>query len=248
MSGGHDQYENIADDYERMQVPLNEYAVAFTTFRLLGDVSGMAFLDLACGTGLYTRALRRRGAAPVLGVDISEEMVRVARAHEADNPLGIEYTIADVAALGDLGQFDRATAIYLLNYVPSREALAGVAGGIARNLKPGARLLAFVLNPDFSRTPDYYRKYGVEVHFGDELPDGQLMHFALIIGDTVSPRLAIHYWSRAGLTSAFEEAGFTNVRWIEPELSPQGAAAYGDEFWQDYLRFPHGIFLECTKA
>lgn len=250
MSAGRDQYEDVADSYDQTftVMPFRQYLEAFTTFQLLGDVTDRTTLDLACGTGFYTRAMRRRGAARALGVDISEDMVRVARAHEAERPLGVEYIVRDAAALGDLGQFGRAIGIYLLNYATSRENLGQMASSIASVLKPGARFTSFLLNPDFSRIPGYYSKYGVNLYPDGELRDGDLIFFSLILGDMVTPRLASHYWGRASITSAFEEAGFREVRWIEPELSPQGSEAHGNEYWQDYLHVPHGIFLDCMNS
>ncbi|WP_353962550.1 class I SAM-dependent methyltransferase [Streptomyces sp. NBC_00006] len=36
-------------------------------------------VDLACGTGFYNRLFKRRGATDVWGIDVSGEMVVVAR-------------------------------------------------------------------------------------------------------------------------------------------------------------------------
>lgn len=47
----------------------------------LGGVRGLDTLDLACGYGYNTRLLARGGARRTVGVDISEEMIRLARAH-----------------------------------------------------------------------------------------------------------------------------------------------------------------------
>lgn len=47
----------------------------------LGGVRGLDTLDLACGYGYNTRLLARGGARRAVGVDASEEMIRLARAH-----------------------------------------------------------------------------------------------------------------------------------------------------------------------
>lgn len=43
---------------------------------LLPDVAGAIVLDLACGTGRYSKLARARGAAAAIGLDLSPEMLR----------------------------------------------------------------------------------------------------------------------------------------------------------------------------
>lgn len=112
------EYDTFADRYDTTfeLVPLRTYVEAHSVLKLVGDVTRQAWLDLACGTGAYTRELRRRGASRVLGVDLSPEMIRVARAAEHEQPSGVEYQVADVGALGEVGRFDGALGVYLLHY------------------------------------------------------------------------------------------------------------------------------------
>jgi hypothetical protein len=35
-----------------------------------------------------------------------------------------------------------------------------------------------------------------------------------------SPEVSVYYWSQATLHGELEEAGFEQIRWISPELSP----------------------------
>lgn len=46
---------------------------------LLPDVNGRRVLDLGCGAGQLARHLATRGAAEVIGVDVSERMLECAR-------------------------------------------------------------------------------------------------------------------------------------------------------------------------
>ncbi|WP_242589555.1 class I SAM-dependent methyltransferase [Corallococcus macrosporus] len=116
---------------------------------------------LACGDGLYTRQLKARGAQRVAGVDISEEMVRVAREYEAAQPLGIEYHVADVADMAPLGVFDCVTAIYLLHYAHSPEHLLRMCRSIHAHLKPGGRFVTYSFNPGFSAKGPNSTRYGI---------------------------------------------------------------------------------------
>src|SRR5512133_1076108 len=51
-----------------------------TFVTLLGDVSGRRVLDLGCGGGQLAYYLAEAGAASVAGIDVSEQMLEVARA------------------------------------------------------------------------------------------------------------------------------------------------------------------------
>jgi 2-polyprenyl-3-methyl-5-hydroxy-6-metoxy-1,4-benzoquinol methylase len=56
-------------------------AFEYPSFRsLLPDVAGRRVLDLGCGAGQLARHLAERGAAEVIGVDLSEKMLALARA------------------------------------------------------------------------------------------------------------------------------------------------------------------------
>ncbi|MCC5947213.1 MAG: 50S ribosomal protein L11 methyltransferase [Nitriliruptoraceae bacterium] len=66
----------------------------------LGDaLAGRAVADVGCGTGVLAIAAARRGASPVVGVDIDADAVAVSRANVAANDVDVELAIGSV---GDL--------------------------------------------------------------------------------------------------------------------------------------------------
>ena len=75
------QYGAIGGHYGNWkQTPIPVYLEVPTVRRLLdGLVEGQVILDLACGTGFYSRLLKQLGAGRVIGVDISEAMIAEAR-------------------------------------------------------------------------------------------------------------------------------------------------------------------------
>ena len=77
------------------QQPWRTHIEAFTLMKLIDDPTGKAVIDIACGEGFYTRILRQRGAAQATGVDLSEKMIELARATEAQQRLGIDYLVGD---------------------------------------------------------------------------------------------------------------------------------------------------------
>src|SRR5437763_15976790 len=135
-------YDQIAGQYKRAKLqPWRTHIERYTLLRLVGDLAGKAVLDLACGEGYYTRELRRRGAARVVGVDLSAGMIGLAEAEEARRPLGVEYRVGDARALDVPGEFDLAFAAYLLNYAHTAEELTQMCRPVARALRPGGRFV-----------------------------------------------------------------------------------------------------------
>lgn len=84
------QYDHIGSKYdEYAQTATLKRAESYTVLRMVGPLEGTRVLDLACGFGFYTRLLKQEGAAQVVGVDLSPEMIRLARANEQAEPLGV---------------------------------------------------------------------------------------------------------------------------------------------------------------
>ena len=115
-------YDPIAKQYKRSkQQPWRGYVEAFTLMRLIGNPTGKKVIDIACGDGFYTRMIRQRGAAKVTGVDLSEKMIGLAQASEAQEPLGIDYIVEDGRDVGVAADYDLAVAAYFLNYAHDRD-------------------------------------------------------------------------------------------------------------------------------
>lgn len=247
------QYDRIADEYDAMffALPYRPGIEAPSVLRLVGDVRGLAVLDLACGTGVYSRKLRQLGAARVVGVDISKEQIAQARAIEAEHPLGITYFQSDASNLPLDEQFDLVVAVYLLHYALSTEHLRSMCMEIADHLKPGARFISYQLNPDFSREPDYYAHYGLLLNAKPEqetLADGESLAFRVRVGDFTGDELTLQYYSMATLMEALEGAGFSGMRIVRPEATPELVATFDQGYWQKYLDHPHCILIEATKT
>jgi toxoflavin synthase len=241
-------YDPIAEQYKRSkQQPWRTCVECFTLMELVGDPRGMAVLDVACGEGFYTRMLRQRGAARVTGVDLSQGMIDLARSQEAQHPLGIEYLVADARSLPNTAQFDLALAAYLLNYACTRGELQAMCDGIVRSLKPGGRFVTVNSNPalHFPTAPSY-RKYGFETTVVGEWQEGTPIKWTFHLSDG-SFDIENYYLSVATHEEAFCKAGFRDIRWHPPRLSPEGLLENDQEFWTSLLDHPPLAFIECVK-
>lgn len=245
------QYDSLAGDYASIIDELPERRLfGYSLETVEGDVAGMDVLDLACGTGVFTRKLQQRGARRVVGVDQSEAMIELARRDEAAHPLGIEYRVADVAEMGRVGEFDLVTAFALLHYSPTEAALFRMLTCIHANLRPGGRFTASnmnVVDPDTWLDTRRWAGYPLQIH----PPAGALTEGAALPASMTSKGVTIplelFYYSRDTYERGLREAGLTGVRWHRPVLPPELDRSADRARWQIYLDHPPILILECRR-
>jgi SAM-dependent methyltransferase len=112
---------------------------------MLPDLTGKRVVDLGCGFGWASRWIREQGAASVLGLDLSQNMIERARADTAD--AAIKYRIADLDTL-DLPEaaFDLAYSALTFHYVQDFGRLVRV---IRKALVPDAHFVFTIEHPIF---------------------------------------------------------------------------------------------------
>jgi len=237
------QYDAIGAKYVGWKdTPVPTYAEVPSVRKLLaGRIEWRSVLDLACGTGYYSRLFTQWGAARVVGVDVSETMVAAARDAEARAPLGIEYRVADVADLPQVGSFDLATATYLLHYAETPETMSRMCRNIAANLKPGGLLMALLPEPDYVMGRGDTERYGFTYRLVASDKDWRLVHADV----HTNPPFSIEYrhWARAVFDEAVRSAGFADLRWHPFEVSPEGLAKFGPGYWRDLIENPMSAIL-----
>ena len=237
-------YNAIADQYKRSKLtPWRRYIEQYTYFEILGDVTGLSVLDLACGEGFYSRLLRLHGAGRVVGMDMSDRMIALARAAEASEPLDIEYVVGDGRTFRTSETFDVVTASYLLNYAQTEAQLAEMCATIAAALKPGGRFVTVNNNP--MQSPERFeatRPYGFIKSVSGELQPGTPITYTLFLeNETFS--FDNYYLSPEAHERALERAGLRDIEWLPPRLSPEwhGDPGYWDAFFVD----PSVVFLQA---
>jgi SAM-dependent methyltransferase len=112
------------------------------------QLAGQRVLDVACGHGRLSRDLHA-AEANVVGVDLSAELIRKARAFPSGSQGGISYHHADVADLGawwDGTAFDGAACEMALMDIAD---LDGAIRAVATVLRPGGWFVASMVHPCF---------------------------------------------------------------------------------------------------
>ncbi len=242
-------YDGIGEAFEGFKaLPLARYGEVPSVLALVGDVTGRSVLDLACGTGFYSREFKRRGAADVLGIDISGEMVAVARRFEGAEPLGVRYEVGDVAELPPLdGRFDVGVAVQLLSYAPDIAAMERMCRNIHGSIKPGGEFFLLNQSPDFRFDGPSIDKYGFRSELtGEEAETGPLARLTAHLPDhpvsfvTPRPRREVY-------ENALTAAGFKDLEWVPLLISDAGFKEYGEDFWADLFVNPPLELLRCRS-
>ena len=142
------RYDAIAEFYEQFAVDAYGDPPMAALLQLIGDVSNLRLLDLACGHGRLSRELARRGAQ-IVGLDISAALLNLARARETERPLSITYTQADASSPETLEReiFDGVVCSFGLADI---DDLDGAVATVARVLRPGGFFAFSILHPCFS--------------------------------------------------------------------------------------------------
>ncbi|MEI2580556.1 class I SAM-dependent methyltransferase [Scytonema sp. PRP1] len=243
-------YDSIAEQFKKFySLPFALHVETYTHLNLIGDVTGKSILDLACGEGIYTRLLKQNGAARLVGVDISSEMIKLARQEEEKEPLEIEYIIADVMEIGFIDSFDLVVASFLLNYASTKEQLLKMCHTISANLKPGGRFIS--LNNNLDLLPQFYHKsekYGLAKSCPGSLQEGTRLTLTLTIADD-GEKVSFdnYYLSKATYEWALRSVGLKDIRWHNPIVSPEGVQKFSQEFWQDAIDYPYIVGITCQK-
>ncbi|HUI99748.1 MAG TPA: bifunctional 2-polyprenyl-6-hydroxyphenol methylase/3-demethylubiquinol 3-O-methyltransferase UbiG, partial [Usitatibacter sp.] len=112
--------------------------------RLAGGLAGKRVLDVGCGGGILAEAMAAKGAR-VVGIDLAERALKVARLHAMEVASAVEYrhVSAEDLARAEPESFDVVTCMEMLEHVPEPSS---VVAACARLAKPGARLLFSTIN------------------------------------------------------------------------------------------------------
>ncbi|AFY62690.1 class I SAM-dependent methyltransferase [Synechococcus sp. PCC 6312] len=240
------EYDTIANLFQASrELPFRWHSEAYTYLKEIGDVTDLRILDLACGEGIYSRYFKQQGAAQVVGVDISPEMIALARAAEIQNPLGVEYLVADVTGLEKIGEFDLVVSSYLVNHAPDQSTLLKMLQAIAKNLKPQGRTIHVTNNlGQAPETFDICTPYGFTKTAQLPLTEGTPLEVGFILPDGTEFKVIDFYLSPTTYEQTFIQAGFTPIQWIAPEVSSEGIKELGKDYWQAWLTYKPIIIIK----
>jgi 2-polyprenyl-6-hydroxyphenyl methylase/3-demethylubiquinone-9 3-methyltransferase len=116
----------------------------------LTPLAGKRVLDVGCGGGILSESMAMKGAQ-VMGIDMGEAPLQVARLHLLESGLEINYQRIPVEHLAEKqpASFDVVTCMEMLEHVPDP---ASVVEACSRLVKPGGHVIFSTIN----RNPKSY--------------------------------------------------------------------------------------------
>lgn len=168
-------YDRFAEVYAQGQYPTLSQAVAEflpSIIKRYKMPDSGKLLDVACGEGSFAIDMVSRGWK-VTGVDLSDEMLRLANHRATQAKAKVEFLKQDMRYLDFSGKFDLATCWFdSLNYLTTNDDLQSAINNIARALKPGGWFL-FDMNTTYGLAVKWQK---VRCYVEQETPDLLELH------------------------------------------------------------------------
>lgn len=134
-------YDRRAEEYEQIyhrRDPVRQKELAEIATTMKDVLANRYVLEVACGTGYWT-AVAAEVAQHILAIDISEEMLAIAKTKDLPGEK-VEFRIGDAYALDSIKEtFDAGLANFWLSHIP-KSRLDNFLNGFHKKLKSSAAI------------------------------------------------------------------------------------------------------------
>ena len=109
----------------------------------LKPLENLSVLDVGCGGGILAEPLARMGGS-VTGIDVTKDLINVAKLHAGESGLNITYEHTSAETLADAGQqYDVVLCSEVIEHVPDPQALVST---LSKLVKPNGILFISTIN------------------------------------------------------------------------------------------------------
>lgn len=145
-------WNSMAQAYEEFNYAEDSYSynIEWPCIRkLLPDLKGKTVVDLGCGTGIFTFLLEQNNPSTIIGIDLSEEMLQIAKDKAKENKSCARFVLYDAARCANVIEkpvdfiFSSTTSHYI-------EDLEHLFSNVSRSLKREGESIFSVIHPIYS--------------------------------------------------------------------------------------------------
>jgi SAM-dependent methyltransferase len=260
------QYDSIGARYNTIkQLPVavvERENVKAAVLPYLRRKSKTRVLDLACGTGFYSQILLSWGAGYVHGVDLSAQMIEVAKqtmSEEQRQKRLLRFSVGDAGSLGEMegeGPFDLIIGSWLLNYAANLDEMTQMFRTIKDNLGPRGVFVGVTPHPledvdAYARTlndhfEDHMATWKVAVKYFERLESGEGWRAEVVVQGETPVSFTNFHLRKSIYEEAARRSGLEGkLSWKEVEVPPEAykMTETSPRYWDDYNRFCFGIFI-----
>lgn len=211
---------------------------------LIGEVRGKKVLDAGCGGGFYSLWLSEKGAK-VLGIDGSEEMIKIAKEKASRKMLDTKFLIGDVTDLRiEDGVFDLVLSTLVLMDLKELDKAVSELVRVTRN---GGDIVISVQHPILT-AGDWERESGQKLFrkLDDYFMEREL---EAVWKNERKERVPFKYYHRSlqAYTQPFLERGCVLTYLLEPHPHKVYKTLNPREY-EDTKRIPHFIIFKFRKT
>jgi len=205
----YDRISLLYDKKRKEKIIYNDYNELPATLSLLKNIKGKKILDLGCGTGIYTKILKKRGA-DIQGIDISPKMIELAK----QNVKNVNFRVGSVYRLPyKSGIFDIVVASLVVHYFSD---LDRAFREIRRVLKKNGVFIFSTDNPVVNithRIKGKSRKYRI---FGDYFKEGKFYEYWPIFKTRIPyQHITFQTWIRTIVKNGFVIEDYIDTKTIK---------------------------------
>jgi ubiquinone/menaquinone biosynthesis C-methylase UbiE len=203
------------DDYDDLPERTIGYPAVFSRLGLGRPDVGVV-LDYGCGPGKVALRMVETYGIRVIGVDISEHMLGIARRRRSDPR--IRYELIDDARINNLSDssVDAAISCYVFINIAERRRLLEIATEVHRVLRPGGHYVLLDTNPN---TTGIRFTTFMSGEPGRSYRVGERRKVFLALPTGAELELADYHWPESVYRDVLTAAGFSEIRTSEPVLA-----------------------------
>ena len=244
MATAYEIFNNSPDSYS--------YNIEWKCIKnMLPNIKEKDVLDLGCGTGIFTFLLEQFNPQKIIGIDLSDEMLSIAKKKAGECHSQAEFILGDVTNAFDYVQteFDIIFSSTTTHYI---EKLDNFFANIFKCLKSNGTCIISVINPIYSAM------YPVEQ--GNKFPDDDEWTVRYLdrskrayiqpwieYNDDFENELSVSYHYTFGdYINAIVKAGLS-VKRIEEPLPPEAWKETAFGRYNSFIETPTYMIIEITK-
>ena len=233
------EFVNAYSD-EKENNPYRTHIERHTILNLIGHLKNSSVLDIACGAGNYSRLFCELGAANVIGVDCSLEMIKNATLNTPKD-MPIEYLVANGENYCHSEKFDVVFHSYFLNHASTFDSLDSMGHSVSINLKKNGLMLGIVsmlgMNPSgVADCCDFY------INFQEALREGE--EYSIFFRNQ-NEAIKNFNWSMESYEAALRKSDLTNINWHKPMY--RKTPLIGQENWSQLMNHPAFMAVTASK-